>query len=1006
MASSETSNEAKHLVCRLRLHGLTVCMCRLRWRPAGLLALTALMGLTPLPARASICGNGVIEAGEGCDDGNALNGDCCSSICEVESNCQPIAYKFTEFPNMGSYAYYDEPHNVAINGAGQGANNTGFDQYATGQLLDGARGSDNWQADLGNGPAYEWVGWLAGTPAIIFEFPASRSFTTVTLGINNHDSGNVTEPTFVAVSFSDDGINFGAPLTFQQSDSTLPQIPAGQRSDVTLDLAGHAGSFVRIVFTNPDWTFVDEVSFVDAPLPNLVSNPSFEIFTGSFGSPPGVAQLVPGSTDLTGWTIVGDEIAALTNPNANSITPSDGNNLLDLTGYTNSGFPKGVSQILTGLAVGQAYTFTMDLGILNGYCGGGNCGGPIQVQATIGSTSQTFTHNSSVPGSVWGTYGFDFTADSPSMTLTIEGIGLPTGNIYIGLDNISVSAVSVSPTCVPPAGGLVSWFRAENDTVDTVGGNNGTFLGNVGYAAGEVGRAFDLDGNSSVSVGTLSLGTTFTVDLWLYPTAAGTYRHVLSYQSTQGVLYGGLYFYLDHLEYWWGAGGALQAATPPGSVPLNTWTHAALTYDGSVVRLYTNGALGGTSGAHSEVFNNPFYIGYSPNVTPYDRFVGRIDEVDLYNRNLSQSEVQSIYNAGTAGKCLPPAATATGTPTQTATPTPTLTPTPSITPTSTHTNTPTPARPVIAAGAKTGSTRVSGLGSLNVPSPQLEVWGAGPNGIVDNGSNDDEQLGSGSTDSQGHFGINLSRRLVYGEMIFAIDRQNNLDGPPVVVSDNLDPDDDGVANSSDNCPFIYNPDQRDSDGDGVGDVCDNCPTAFNPAQSDGDHNGIGDMCDSGPPTPFTLRHVVLRTPKRPNGSAIQLRATLDPTEWGTLGDAVKQGFVVAVTGAGLSAPQTMVFPYPRCVQSGRVTECVGDQGEVARFRSRSTGNLVYVRIGSFNRTFDPPLSRTNVQVVLSTSPQANDCPHFSACGGRDRRDQIDSSSCRVFGKGKLVTCRK
>lgn len=34
-----------------------------------------------------------------------------------------------------------------------------------------------------------------------------------------------------------------------------------------------------------------------------------------------------------------------------------------------------------------------------------------------------------------------------------------------------------------------------------------------------------------------------------------------------------------------------------------------------------------------------------------------------------------------------------------------------------------------------------------------------------------------------------------------------------------DTDDDGVPDSSDNCPYTPNPDQADSDGDGVGDVC-------------------------------------------------------------------------------------------------------------------------------------------------------------------------------------------
>jgi len=32
-----------------------------------------------------ICGNGVAEGGEGCDDGNTVGGDCCSATCAVES---------------------------------------------------------------------------------------------------------------------------------------------------------------------------------------------------------------------------------------------------------------------------------------------------------------------------------------------------------------------------------------------------------------------------------------------------------------------------------------------------------------------------------------------------------------------------------------------------------------------------------------------------------------------------------------------------------------------------------------------------------------------------------------------------------------------------------------------------------------------------------------------------------------------------------------------------------
>ena len=58
-----------------------------------------------------------------------------------------------------------------------------------------------------------------------------------------------------------------------------------------------------------------------------------------------------------------------------------------------------------------------------------------------------------------------------------------------------------------------------------------------------------------------------------------------------------------------------------------------------------------------------------------------------------------------------------------------------------------------------------------------------------------------------------------------------------------DYDDDGVEDTSDNCPRVKNVDQADTDGDGVGDACDNCLAAPNADQLDTDGDGIGDACD-------------------------------------------------------------------------------------------------------------------------------------------------------------------
>ncbi|KKS93182.1 MAG: Ig-like protein domain-containing protein [Candidatus Collierbacteria bacterium GW2011_GWC2_43_12] len=59
-----------------------------------------------------------------------------------------------------------------------------------------------------------------------------------------------------------------------------------------------------------------------------------------------------------------------------------------------------------------------------------------------------------------------------------------------------------------------------------------------------------------------------------------------------------------------------------------------------------------------------------------------------------------------------------------------------------------------------------------------------------------------------------------------------------------DADNDGVPDTTDNCPNSSNPGQEDSDGDGIGNACDNCVSTANADQLDRDADGVGDACDN------------------------------------------------------------------------------------------------------------------------------------------------------------------
>ena len=91
----------------------------------------------------------------------------------------------------------------------------------------------------------------------------------------------------------------------------------------------------------------------------------------------------------------------------------------------------------------------------------------------------------------------------------------------------------------------------------------------------------------------------------------------------------------------------------PVGVTDTAWHHIAVTKNGTNVVFYIDGN-GYTSAPYNDtfVFSGEAAIGgYSSDGAYYESFYGSIDELSIYNRALSASEIQAIYNAGSAGKC-------------------------------------------------------------------------------------------------------------------------------------------------------------------------------------------------------------------------------------------------------------------------------------------------------------------------------------------------------------------
>jgi Concanavalin A-like lectin/glucanases superfamily len=78
-----------------------------------------------------------------------------------------------------------------------------------------------------------------------------------------------------------------------------------------------------------------------------------------------------------------------------------------------------------------------------------------------------------------------------------------------------------------------------------------------------------------------------------------------------------------------------------GPVPVNRWTHLAMTFDGDELRLYTNGVLVGRTIQHGDIATSDGQLAIGGNTVWGEYFAGLLDDVRVYSRPLSIAEIQT-----------------------------------------------------------------------------------------------------------------------------------------------------------------------------------------------------------------------------------------------------------------------------------------------------------------------------------------------------------------------------
>ena len=230
-----------------------------------------------------------------------------------------------------------------------------------------------------------------------------------------------------------------------------------------------------------------------------------------------------------------------------------------------------------------------------------------------------------------------------------------------------LAALCINCAIAQPTAGLKAYWSFNGNFNDGSGnGVNGTNAGATATtnAAGTANSAMSYASPTSVvaQFGThpinanLNFGTAqdFSIDFSVFttsqPHAGGIYDNNLNYGGPGIFMWNSSGFQQLNFNFKNGNIGSTN-----GALPLNTWSHVCCVRAGTAIRIYINGVLNatGTAGSTTPLYNfaarfgSMFFNGFAP--PEYNGHNGKIDEMRIYNRALTLSEITQLASLASGG---------------------------------------------------------------------------------------------------------------------------------------------------------------------------------------------------------------------------------------------------------------------------------------------------------------------------------------------------------------------
>jgi Concanavalin A-like lectin/glucanases superfamily len=230
----------------------------------------------------------------------------------------------------------------------------------------------------------------------------------------------------------------------------------------------------------------------------------------------------------------------------------------------------------------------------------------------------------------------------------------------IAISSASLTLLLATPAHADLTSDLVArWTFNDCNGVDATGRGHDASLGGTPPDAcvkgpKGLGQAFLFNGTDNYfivpSSADFSVDTAVTYSAWIKPARGGG---MILQKSTFGE---DKYFWLagdERIHFYLYAcmsGIDLPSAV---TVPLDVWTHVAVTYDGAFARIYINGNPSGLretlASCNVNDSNGNLVIGRNSNAAS-NYFQGPMDDVRIYQRTLTATEIDQLYRLTVKGK--------------------------------------------------------------------------------------------------------------------------------------------------------------------------------------------------------------------------------------------------------------------------------------------------------------------------------------------------------------------